>query len=501
MTQADVNAADFPHGTPAGFTQGCRGAACANHGTEWPTCKYAHIRYQGDYKYRKRVDAGMTLAELRTADNRDAAIAVARATPIARRTPSVVRRATPVDVAFEYVLEAERLHGVRAYAIGEEWAAVLALRATSLAEYVCGFNLALADRRRQSSAKDTAEAERRRPSGRKVHTAAESQVLRDNAARDLGQADAAEAEALSSIGVSDLVAANLAVAHMTGPEAVSRGDSYKQEQGAALAVADRLRARHKKQQQWSFVRGRAAQASQPRGGLLPLIFFDQSQLGGAALTRRTESGHAGTIGSAVELIARWDLVGDPRADAELSVAALEAIRGVRRGEHTESAIGRMAAYQRTWEWNDDEVDELEWEEGDGDETLMHITEMRARVSRCFERLGRPVRPGTWPVHSERFHLDGHIDFVTADTIWDLKVSDTVPDRVDVLQLLLYWVAFRDDPENGLEIAHLGIYNPRLDTVWRIAVTEIPMDVVGSVESLALSERPFTDRLASTSTGE
>jgi hypothetical protein len=79
--------------------------------------------------------------------------------------------------------------------------------------------------------------------------------------------------------------------------------------------------------------------------------------------------------------------------------------------------------------------------------------------------------------------------VTTDTIWDLKVSDTAPDRVDVLQLLLYWLAFRDDPANDWEIAHLGIYNPRLDTAWRIAATEIPPDVVNSVESLALSERP------------
>jgi hypothetical protein len=53
----------------------------------------------------------------------------------------------------------------------------------------------------------------------------------------------------------------------------------------------------------------------------------------------------------------------------------------------------------------------------------------------------------------------------------------------------YWLAFRDDPANGSEIAHLGIYNPRLDTVWRIAASKIPADLVNSVESLALSERP------------
>jgi hypothetical protein len=79
----------------------------------------------------------MTLAELRTADNRDAAM-VKRATPIARRTTVAAEPATPTDVAVEYLLEAERSHGVRAWKIGEDWAAVLALRSTSLAEYARG---------------------------------------------------------------------------------------------------------------------------------------------------------------------------------------------------------------------------------------------------------------------------------------------------------------------------------------------------------------------------
>jgi hypothetical protein len=189
----------------------------------------------------------------------------------------------------------------------------------------------------------------------------------------------------------------------------------------------------------------------------------------------------------VELIARWDLAGDMRADEEPSAAALEAIRAVRRGEHTESGLGQAAAMRRASEPNSDDVDEMVWEEDENDETLAHITEMRARVSRCFERFGRPVRTGTWKVHSERFRLDGHIDFVAPDTIWDLKVSGTDPSPVDILQLLLYWVAFRDDPDHGLKIAYVGIYNPRLDIAWRIAVTDIPRDVVNTLEAIALSK--------------
>ncbi len=384
------------------------------------------------------------------------------------------------------MLEAERSHGVRAYLIHEAWAAVLALRAASLAEYVCGFNLALADREHQDASGLAAETERRRPSGRKAHTAVESQALLDDAAGCLERAEAAESAALSAIGASDLAAAHFAVAHLIVVEAVS-GSGAQEEWSTALDVTDRFRVMQRKRQRRFYVRGRAEQASQPPGGLLPLSRFNRDELGGAPLTRHTESGSPGTIASAVELIARWDLAGDLRASAEPSTAALEAIRAVRRGEHTNAGPGLAQAAVRDGGW--DALDELEWEEGEGDETLLHIAEMRTRVSRCFEQFGRPVSPDTCRVYSERFHLSGYIDFVAEDAIWDLKVSGTAPSQVDVLQLLLYWATLRNDPEISIEIAHLGFYNPRLDTAWRIAVADIPRDVMGALESIAMSEHP------------
>lgn len=393
-----------------------------------------------------------------------------------------------INMAANFVLDGEQSHGVRTHSVGVEWAAVLALRSASLAEYVCKMSLTLADCKREQAEGLAVEAERRRPSGRRVHTIARSQELRNEAARHVEAADAAEFVALSAIGKSDIAAAHRAVAHLNSTLDRSRSDS-ELEWSYALDVAKKVRTLERKRRRWSYVRGRAELASQPPGGVLPLSYFSSYQLGGVTLTRRTESGPPGTISSAVEFIARWDLEGDPRADADLSVAALEAIRGVRRGEHTEASPGLVAAMLRGSEWNDDEYDELKWEEGEGDETLAHIAEMRARVSRFFERFGRPVRTGTWAVNSKRFHLDGHIDFVTTDSIWDLKVSEKVPDRLDVLQLLLYWVAFREDPANDDGIAYLGIYNPRLDRAWRIAVAEIPRDVAIWVESLALSEYP------------
>jgi hypothetical protein len=49
----------FPHGMPAGHDRGCKTkSGCPNQGTELPTCVEAWVRYNGDYSYRKAVDAG-----------------------------------------------------------------------------------------------------------------------------------------------------------------------------------------------------------------------------------------------------------------------------------------------------------------------------------------------------------------------------------------------------------------------------------------------------------
>lgn len=53
------------HGLPAGFEEGCRSAGgCPNHGTELLVCRDAWMRYRSDYSFKKRVDRGLTCAEI-----------------------------------------------------------------------------------------------------------------------------------------------------------------------------------------------------------------------------------------------------------------------------------------------------------------------------------------------------------------------------------------------------------------------------------------------------
>ena len=74
------------------------------------------------------------------------------------------------------------------------------------------------------------------------------------------------------------------------------------------------------------------------------------------------------------------------------------------------------------------------------------------------------------------------DFTTADTLWDFKVSKRKVQKEHTLQLLMYWrMGLHSIHPEFQRIQYLGIYNPRLNTVYRIPVADILEDVISEVE--------------------
>jgi hypothetical protein len=77
------------HGTPTGHDAGCRGSSCTNHRTGLMTCTEAHIRYQGDYAYRKAVDAGTATAEREVFAKPACVVVAVKRKPKALATPKL----------------------------------------------------------------------------------------------------------------------------------------------------------------------------------------------------------------------------------------------------------------------------------------------------------------------------------------------------------------------------------------------------------------------------
>ncbi len=77
---------------------------------------------------------------------------------------------------------------------------------------------------------------------------------------------------------------------------------------------------------------------------------------------------------------------------------------------------------------------------------------------------------------------GDGDFLTADTLWDFKVSKTKPTNKQTLQLLMYWIMGQHSGQDIYKgITRLGIFNPRLNTAFLINVSSISSSVIKAVE--------------------
>lgn len=147
-------------------------------------------------------------------------------------------------------------------------------------------------------------------------------------------------------------------------------------------------------------------------------------------------------------------------------------------------------------------------------TIQHIATMVDRSLAFFRQYG-PVAVAGFLVSGG--DVSGIGDFVTVDTLWDFKVSVNPPTNAHTLQLLALWImAQRSDwnwtplwnydhttpeadwrktwdldeyirenrawPEDlrGPTPTHIGIYNPRLDAVYRLAVASIPAEDIAKV---------------------
>ncbi len=77
---------------------------------------------------------------------------------------------------------------------------------------------------------------------------------------------------------------------------------------------------------------------------------------------------------------------------------------------------------------------------------------------------------------------GDGDFLTADTMWDFKVSKSKPTNKHTLQLLMYWIMGRHSGQAVFaNITKLGIFNPRLNTVYLLDISKVSEDTIKTIE--------------------
>lgn len=122
-------------------------------------------------------------------------------------------------------------------------------------------------------------------------------------------------------------------------------------------------------------------------------------------------------------------------------------------------------------------------EPDGD-TIENIRIMVERSLRFFEQYGPKVLDGlTFEGGYTGYVATGDGDFLTNDTLWDFKVSKQKLQNKYTLQLLMYWrMGLHSIHSEYRNVKYLGVYNPRMNVVYRLDVSKISADVISTVET-------------------
>ncbi len=117
-------------------------------------------------------------------------------------------------------------------------------------------------------------------------------------------------------------------------------------------------------------------------------------------------------------------------------------------------------------------------------TIENIRVMVERSLRFLDQYGPKVLDGlTFEGGYTGYVATGDGDFLTNDTLWDFKVSKQKLQSKYTLQVLMYWrMGLHSIHPEYRNVKYLGIYNPRINKVYRLDVNNIPTDVISAVET-------------------
>ena len=234
-------------------------------------------------------------------------------------------------------------------------------------------------------------------------------------------------------------------------------------------------------------------AKQPRGGYLPPKTFTAESLGaGIEELDPAESTHSGLVGTAVDYLTRI-MMGSPAQEVfRVSYRGSRRVQKHRtaeklmadvKGLDRDSIINavKLAGFDvvvRAGRIHYRPIEDIMPDEA----TINNIVIMVNRCLHFFDRFGPIVMDG---ITFEGGYTDvvssGDGDYLTADSIWDFKVSKDPIKKEHTLQLLMYWImGLHSIHPEYRDIKYLGIYNPRLNMTYRIDIKDIPEETINLV---------------------
>lgn len=252
----------------------------------------------------------------------------------------------------------------------------------------------------------------------------------------------------------------------------------------------------------SSVTARIQEIKQPYGGYISPSQFEAYKLADSQKLYKIENLHPTIIGIVVDYLTRFSM-GSPIFEA-FSISIKGAIMAeLLEGSNSKDIAVELAKH--IIELDDDSIINAcklvtfdswlrnpiaaktakGWRETNPDkETIHNIRTMVNRGILFWKSAGPIIKDGfTFEPFGYTSTVDrGDGDFLTKDTLWDFKVSKYQPTSKHTLQLLMYWIMGQHSTKPEFKsIDKLGIFNPRLNTIYTLSISKIDSKVIQAVE--------------------
>lgn len=114
-----------------------------------------------------------------------------------------------------------------------------------------------------------------------------------------------------------------------------------------------------------------------------------------------------------------------------------------------------------------------------DTTIEHIRQLTKRTVNMLKKYGKLVDAGfDFPKAYTRRIINADADYLTEDTLWDLKVIKGKFGKGHIMQLLLYWrLGMKDSPKKFSKVKYIGIISPRHNKAYRYELSQIPQEFI------------------------
>ena len=115
-------------------------------------------------------------------------------------------------------------------------------------------------------------------------------------------------------------------------------------------------------------------------------------------------------------------------------------------------------------------------------TVTNIMVMIKRILSFWDKYGPIIKDGfTFEGGYTPIISTGDGDYLTKDTLWDLKVLKDELKPKHTLQLLTYYIMGKHSIHKEFDgITQLGVYNPRLNKIYTIQIDNIPQSIIDTV---------------------